>query len=165
MTGLPAVLSRAYLSWSLAELGAFAEGTARGDEGVRIAEATDHPFSRIWAYAGIGKLYLTKGDVNRSILLLERALELCQVWDIPTLFSIVVQSLGPAYALSGCVTDAVPLLTQALEQAIATKRVSYQASCSVHLGEVHMLAGRLEEAHALAERALALARERQERGN
>jgi len=122
MAGLPAVLSRAYLSWALAELGAFAEGAARGDEGVRIAEATDHPFSRIWAYAGIGKLYLTKGDVNRSILLLERALGLCQVWDIPTLFSIVVQALGPAYALSGCVADAVPLLTQALEQAIATKR-------------------------------------------
>ena len=45
MTGLPSVLSRVYLSWSLAELGAFAEATARGEEGVRIAEAADHPFS------------------------------------------------------------------------------------------------------------------------
>ena len=32
-------------------------------------------------------------------------------------------------------------------------------------GEAHLLAGRLEEAQALAERALALAREHQERGN
>src|SRR5262249_22109265 len=32
-------------------------------------------------------------------------------------------------------------------------------------GEVQMLAGRLEEAHALAERTLALARGHQERGN
>jgi class 3 adenylate cyclase len=35
MTGLPSVLSRVYLSWSLAELGAFAEAVARGEEGVR----------------------------------------------------------------------------------------------------------------------------------
>ncbi len=62
MTGLPSVLSRTYLSWSLAELGAFAEGTARGEEGVRIAETMDHPFSLIWAYSGIGKLYLDQGD-------------------------------------------------------------------------------------------------------
>ena len=33
------------------------------------------------------------------------------------------------------------------------------------MGEAHLLAGRLEEAHALAERALALAREHQERGH
>ena len=40
-----------------------------------------------------------------------------------------------------------------------------QALCSLSLGEAQMLAGRLEEAHALAERTLALARERQERGH
>ena len=33
------------------------------------------------------------------------------------------------------------------------------------MGEAHALAGRLEEAHALAERALAFAHEHQERGN
>jgi tetratricopeptide (TPR) repeat protein len=33
------------------------------------------------------------------------------------------------------------------------------------LGDAHLLAGRLEEAHALAKRALALAREPQERGH
>ena len=41
----------------------------------------------------------------------------------------------------------------------------FQALCSLSLGEAHLLAGRLEEAHALAERALALAREHQERGH
>src|SRR5206468_12469333 len=35
---LPAVLSRSYLAWCHAELGAFAEGRALGDEGMRIAE-------------------------------------------------------------------------------------------------------------------------------
>ena len=40
-----------------------------------------------------------------------------------------------------------------------------QALCSLSLGEAQLLAGRLEEAHALAERALALARAHQERGH
>ena len=40
-----------------------------------------------------------------------------------------------------------------------------QALCRLSLGEAQLLAGRLEEAHALAERALALARDHQERGN
>jgi tetratricopeptide (TPR) repeat protein len=58
----------------------------------------------------------------------------------------------------------VPLLTQALEQTIATGMVGYQALCSLSLGEAQLLASRPEEAHALAERALALTREHQERG-
>jgi tetratricopeptide (TPR) repeat protein len=59
----------------------------------------------------------------------------------------------------------VPLLTQALEQTIATEMGGYQALCTLPLGEAHLLAGRLEEAHALAEQALALARGHQERGH
>ena len=59
----------------------------------------------------------------------------------------------------------MPLLTQALEQETALGRVDTQARCRLSLGEAHLLAGRLEEAHTLAERALAHAREHQERGN
>ena len=43
--------------------------------------------------------------------------------------------------------------------------VVLQALCSLSLGEAQLLAGRLEEAHALAEQALALARAHQERGH
>jgi tetratricopeptide (TPR) repeat protein len=74
-------------------------------------------------------------------------------------------ALGVAYTLSGRVTDSVPLLTQAIEQATAMDRGNLQVLCSLSLGEAHLLAGRLEEAHALAERALALTREHQERGH
>ena len=41
----------------------------------------------------------------------------------------------------------------------------FQALCSLSLGEAQLLAGRLEEAHVLAEGALAHARTHQERGN
>jgi tetratricopeptide (TPR) repeat protein len=72
--------------------------------------------------------------------------------------------LGAAYTLSGRVADAVPLLTRAMEQSTAMEMVCYQALCHLSLGEAHLLAGRLEAAYALAERALAPAYEHQERG-
>jgi tetratricopeptide (TPR) repeat protein len=48
---------------------------------------------------------------------------------------------------------------------MATGWVSLQTLCGLSLGEAQLLAGRLEEAQALAEGALAHAREHQERGN
>src|SRR5262245_19411988 len=75
------------------------------------------------------------------------------------------EPLGAAYTLDGRVADAVPLLTQTLEQLMALERVDFQARCYLSLGEAHMLAGHLEEAHTLAERALAHTRAYKERGN
>jgi tetratricopeptide (TPR) repeat protein len=74
-------------------------------------------------------------------------------------------ALGAAYTLSGRITDAMSLLTQAMEQATTIESIVHQTPCRLSLGEVQMLAGRLEEAHALVERALALTRAHKERGN
>ena len=162
---LPAVLSRACLAWCHAELGMFAEGRALGEEGLRIAEAVAHPASLMFASWGIGLLALRQGDLPRALPLLERAVGICQDADLPVYFPWMAAALGAAYTLGGRVADAVPLLTQAMEQTTATERVDFQALCRLSLGEAQLLAGRLEEAHALAERALALAREHQERGH
>jgi tetratricopeptide (TPR) repeat protein len=162
---LPAVLSRTFLAWCYAELGTFAEGRTIGEEGLRIAEAVTHPGSLMQASWGIGLLSLRQGDLPRALPLLARAVGICQEADLPGYFPRVAAALGAAYTLSGRVAEAVPLLTQAMEQTITTEAVVDQTFCSLPLGEAQMLAGRLEEAHALAERALALARAHQERGN
>jgi tetratricopeptide (TPR) repeat protein len=164
MTGLPSVLSRAYLSWSLAELGAFAEAIGRAEEGVGIAEAADHPFSRIWAYGGIGKLYLDKGDVHRGIPLLERSLEICQDRHISAMFPTAASRLGYAYALSGRVPKGLPLLEQAVEQAAAMRIMATYSRMSVLLSEAYLLAGRVDEATELAIRVLEFSRDHKERG-
>jgi len=90
---------------------------------------------------------------------------ICHEADLPLYFPLMAAALGAAYTLGGRVADAVPLLTQAVEQATARETVAYQVLCRLSLGEAQMLAHRLEEAHALAERALALARGHQERGH
>ena len=162
---LPAVTSRVWLAACHAELGTFAEGTALGEEGLRIAEAVAHPASLMWAYYGIGLLSLRQGDLSRALSLLERAMGICHEADLPFFFPGTAAALGTAYVLDGRVTDAVLLLTQAMEQSTATESAYYETFCGLSLGEAHMLAGRLEEAHARAERTLALARAYQERGN
>jgi tetratricopeptide (TPR) repeat protein len=164
---LPAVQSRAFLAWCHAELGTFAEGQACGDEGLRIAEAVAHPGSLMLALWGIGLLSLRHGDLRRALPLLERAVVLCRDMDLPLYFPWIATALGVAYTLSGRLAEAMPLLTQALEQTTATAQetLGLQVFCSISLGEAQMLAGRLEEAYDLAEGALALARVHQERGH
>jgi tetratricopeptide (TPR) repeat protein len=159
------VLSRAYLAWCHAEVGTFAEGRTLGDEGLQIAEAVDHPASDMIGCWGIGLLWLHQGDLPRALPLLERAVGICREIDLPLYFPRIAVPLGAAYTLGGRIAEAVSLLTQALEQTMATAMVVYQALCSLTLGEAHLLAGCLEEAHAHAERALAQAREYQERDN
>jgi DNA-binding winged helix-turn-helix (wHTH) protein/tetratricopeptide (TPR) repeat protein len=165
MVFLPAVSSRAYLTWCHAELGTFAEGRALGEAGLRLAEAVDHPASRMIASWGIGLLALYQGDLHGALPALERSIGICQEAHLSFYFPWMAATLGAAYTLGGRVVDAVPLLTQATAQATAMEVAYYETLCHLCLGEVQMLAGRLEEAHALAARTLALARAHQERGN
>jgi len=162
---LPAVASGARLAWCHAELGTFAEARALGDEGLRMAEAAAHPPSLMIASWGIGLLALCQGDLPRALPLLERAVGICQDADLPFYFAWMARALGAAYTLAERVADAMSLLTQAMEQAAASEAGWYQVLCHLSLGEAQLLAGRREDAHALAERALALASEHQERGN
>jgi tetratricopeptide (TPR) repeat protein len=158
---LPAVQSYARLAVCHAELGTFAEGRTLGDEGLRIAEAVDHPASLMIASWGLGLLSSRQGDLPRALPRLEQAVGICQNADLRFWFPLMAAALGAAYTLAGRVADAVPLLTQAIEQRTATIREIFY---SLHLGETHVLAGRLEEAYTLAEGALAHAHGHQERG-
>jgi len=113
-----------------------------------------------------GLLSRRQGDLRRACPQLARAMDLSREAeaDLPIWFPSMAVALGAAYTLSGRIADAVLLLTQAMERATVMERPSVQASCHLHLGEAHLLAGHLKEAQARAEDALTLFRERQERG-
>jgi tetratricopeptide (TPR) repeat protein len=114
---------------------------------------------------GIGLLSFCQGDLPRALPLLEQAVDICQDIDLPLFFPRMAVPLGAAYTLAGRIADAVLLLTQVMEQTTAMETVGFQTLCRLSLGETQVRAGRLEEAHTLAEQALALARAHQERGN
>jgi tetratricopeptide (TPR) repeat protein len=85
--------------------------------------------------------------------------------DLSGYFPRMAAALGAAYTLGGRGADAIPLLTQALEQSIAMGRAQFETLCRLSLGKAYLLAGRLEEALPLAQQALELARTYKERGN
>src|SRR5207245_3116181 len=93
------------------------EGVSRGAAGVGIAEAAEPLTYLILACMGVGRLCLRQGDVHQAISVLERGFRLCDIGQISTLFIQTAASLGYAYALSGRVAEALPLLEQALEEA------------------------------------------------
>jgi len=162
---LPATLSLAWLASCHAELGTFQEGRTLGEEGLRIAEEVGHVTSLMFASWGVGLPSLRQGDLHRALPMLEHAMSLCQEADLPFWFPRMAAVLGVTYTLAGRITDAVPLLTQAIEQTAALEMTAYRAFCSLSLGETHMVAGHLEEAHTLAERAFTLPCKHKERGH
>jgi tetratricopeptide (TPR) repeat protein len=163
--GSVAVSSRAWLSYCHAERGAFTEGLATADEGLRIAETVQNPFSLIEAGYWASMVYLRQGDVQRALPVLERAMGLCQDWPIPLLWPIVAANLGIAYALDGRVAAGLALVEQGVEQAVARGRVRPLAFLVARLSEAYLLAGCLDEARQRAAQALDLARQYQQRGH
>jgi tetratricopeptide (TPR) repeat protein len=72
--------------------------------------------------------------------------------------------LGYAYALSGRLPEGIALMEEALADPAATGTTNHPLLLA-YLGEAHLLAGRPDEALAVARRALDLAHRQKERGN
>jgi tetratricopeptide (TPR) repeat protein len=156
------LFSCTWLVASLAELGAFPEGIAHGEEQVRIAKSIEQPGTVVQASFATGLLYLRKGDLDKAIATLERGYGLCQLWSLGGWVPILPSHLGYAYALSGRVAEAVPLLEQALGPNVPVTGAGPLSMA--YLSEAYLLAGRREEAIQFAGHALTLSAERNLRG-
>ena len=164
LAGFPAVMARCYMTWIFADRGKFEEGIAHGQEGIRLAEALDHPYSLAFGCWTLAYLQIIRGELSHAVGLLERGLALSREWNL-TSFSVVnTGSLGYAYALSGRIAEGIPLLEQALSAIETMGHGALQPLFLMYLGEAYVLAGRLEDALEFAGRALTLARERGQRG-
>jgi class 3 adenylate cyclase/tetratricopeptide (TPR) repeat protein len=165
MASLPAVFARAWLAWSLAEVGSFDEGVAVGEEAVAIADKADHAYSRALAAWGLGTLYTVRGDVERAITLLERGLVVTRIGDFAILFPFIAAPLGSAYALAGRVSDGVALLEPAIRQAVSMDLKAHHALRLTWLGEAFLRGGHIERAREQATQAVALAERQGERAS
>ena len=131
LPGLASVLSRSHLVCYLAECGDFIEGRVLAEEGGRIAEAADHPYSRIMAYWVMGSPTLCQGDLHQALAVLERGLDLAQEAHIQVGALWIAALLGAAYVLDERIIQALPLL----EQAVAMRFMFDQPLRMVWLGE------------------------------
>jgi tetratricopeptide (TPR) repeat protein len=83
---------------------------------------------------------------------------------VRALFDVTAAHLGYAYALSGRLPEGVILMEEALADPEA-RGTSHHPLLLAYLGEAHLLAGRRDDAVAVAGRALDLAHRQKERGN
>jgi class 3 adenylate cyclase/tetratricopeptide (TPR) repeat protein len=154
-----------YLVWCLAELGEFREAALKGDETLRVAEASTRPLSVVHACLGVGGVYLKKGDLDRATAAFERAHSVCREWNLELNLPGAAACLGLTYALAGRVDEALALLGPAVGTDAAKGLMRSHALTMAWLGEAYLLADDLIEARQHAERALHLSRVHNERGH
>lgn len=164
LAGFPAAMARGYLTWAFADRGKFGDGITSGQEGIRLSEALDHPYSLTFVCWVLGHLKTTKGDFGDAANLLERGLALSREWNLTFFAALNSGFLGYAYALSGRIDEAIPLLEHALSATESMGFGSYEPLFLVYLGEAYFLADRVDEALAYTERALSFVRARGQRG-
>jgi DNA-binding SARP family transcriptional activator len=166
LLGVPGVLSRTWLAWTLAELGEFEEAVPRGEEAVRQAETADHAFSLADAYRALGCVYALRDDLGAAVDVLERGMALCTGRELGGLWRTSLgAALGHAYSLAGRYDDGTASIEAAVREAEAHGIGAGHALRLAWLAESLLASHRLEEAADVAGRAIALARERGERGH
>jgi class 3 adenylate cyclase/tetratricopeptide (TPR) repeat protein len=156
LTGLPSVLSRIFLAWSLAERGEFAEAMVHAKDALSIAEASGQPYSVAAACLGIGQVQLVQGTLAQAIPVLERAIGVCETWNLLVIHRTAALALGLVYALYGRLAEALAVLEEAEAQAPAI-RIFDTSTARTALCTGYVLAGRIAEATELVPRVAEIA--------
>ena len=158
--------SRAWLAWTLSEIGTVAEGRGHGEEALRLATLAGRGATLIIAHGCLGRLYLVQGDLEHAIRVYDQGLALCRASGYRGGFlRPIVAGLGYASALQGRLAEGRALLEEASSESLLTGGLRGRSLSSAWLSEVCRLAGRGEEAWQHARQALDLAQQRKERGN
>ncbi|MDA9436796.1 AAA family ATPase [Bradyrhizobium sp. CCBAU 51627] len=163
LAAFPAVSARSYLTRIYADQGKFERGIALGEEGIRLAEAVDHPYSLSIVCWCLADLLATRGEVDRAVVLHERGLKVAREWKLPFLAAGSSGSLGHVYCRLGRTAKGLPMLEQALAVFEKMDHRFAQTLFLAPLGEACMLAGRHADALRFAAKALAMARENGQR--
>jgi tetratricopeptide (TPR) repeat protein len=150
--GSVAVASRASLSQCLAEFGAFTEGLAMAEEGLRIAETVNSPFSLIEACYGISMVYQRHGDVQALDLARQYKQRGHQSWALWLLGESTARQASPEVEL------AVGHYHQALAIAEELGMRPLQTHCHHGLGTLYARTGQRQQARVALAAAIALYR-------
>jgi tetratricopeptide (TPR) repeat protein len=159
------IRSQAELAYALSALGAFVEGRRHGEEALRLVTREGRGPTPIHAYGCLGHLYLTKGDLESAIQVLDQGLAFCRASGSLNGLPWIAAGLGYAYALQGRLAEGRMLLEEAIREDIRMGAWLDHANRIARLSEVCCLAGRGEDALQHAHQALGLARRHKERAN
>ncbi len=162
---LPSSFSRSFQAWALAELGEFAAAIEHAQRAIEIAEQAHDANSSGYAHLGLGVVHLRRGDLLNAVATLERALSNSGFADSPVGVAYVAFHLGYALVLAGRPADGLTMLQDTIRLAESKGFVARHSLRLAHLAEAYAVVGRLDEGTQLAQRAVELARQHDERAN
>jgi class 3 adenylate cyclase/tetratricopeptide (TPR) repeat protein len=159
----PFVTLRTNLAGCLAELGEFLPAMTAAREAMSFTESVQQPGTLVTALVGLAVPLLIRGEFLAAIPYLERAAGISRQ-SYSSMYPSCAARLGQAYAMDARHGEAHVLLAEALT---LVRNISPRNEIGVMLCviEGYMLAGRHQEALAIARQAIDLARTRCERGS
>ena len=155
---------RAWLGLVRSHLGRFTEAISHAEAAIRIAEVADHFHTVIESHGALGAIRLELGDLQTALRVFERAMAMLRARNVRD--ANILSGLGYTYALTGRLTDGVPLLENSVvgEASISAMGLGLAVRVS-RLAHAYLLAGRTREALDRARSALDLATKYKERAN
>jgi predicted ATPase/class 3 adenylate cyclase len=164
MVGPPAVFSRTWLVWCLAERGEFDEAQRRVAEALEIANASTQLYSVAQANFAAGMLAMFNGELSDAVTAFEHARGLCEAGNLQLTKAMTEVPLGHAYGLIGWTTEAIAMLERATARCAAVQFAYPHGLGLIWLAEALADAGRTDEARRVADEALARTRAMGARG-
>jgi len=154
----------AWLGLLFSRLGRFGEALEHAARAMQIAEEANHPHTVIESHGALGGVSLERGDLDTAQRVFERGVALLRAGGVRD--ANLLSGLGYAYALSGRLSEALPLLEEAVrsEGSISAMGLGLAVRLS-RLAEAYLLAGRPDEALRRARSAVELSRKHAERAN
>ena len=154
------VFDRCWLVMSLAELGQFAGAVRHEADMLRLAGLTQHATTVGQAHFAAGRLHLLRGDWATARAHLDRGVASCRTGSINLSLPRAVAALARVLAQVGESNGALGLIREgeALFQHVAAQGSGGHLGLGyVSLGQACLLLGRLDEARAMADRAVDIA--------
>lgn len=161
---LPGAVARALLAACLAEQGQFTAGIQQAKAGLNLAKAVDDRYSVAIASRGLAYVHGAQGQFADAARVLERGVALAREWDLTVMSLLLTRHLGYVYAMSDRVDEGLALLHHVAKTFESMPYRVHHSTAFAQLGEACLLAHRVDEATAWADRALQRARDRGERG-
>ena len=159
----PSVLLRTFMADSLIELGELDRAETVAEDASRRAEILDHAYSRANINHVLGRLRTAQARHAEAIPLLRESWQTCLDLEMVQMYHVFAARMGEAYLATGDIETALDILSvpERLDVPLAEHAFGWRY-LFVAQGRALLAAGRLAEAQAAGERALALAEQRGE---
>jgi class 3 adenylate cyclase/tetratricopeptide (TPR) repeat protein len=155
----------AWLAFALADLGEFDTAEMWAERARTEAEARRHPYSEAIALTLAGQVSVLRGQLERAVAPLARALSICREANLTVWQAIPAALLGQCMVTLDRKEDGLTLLEEGVRLSDEVGIKAYLSRWATLLGEGFLATGDAPRATEIGERALGLARAHGERGH